>query len=278
MNNSVLTRYNNVYKKAAWLSGEELVSMKKLPPAIQIKYFPQKIFQKYVLNLYTQVPPVNIRVNFQHKPQVEFLECSPEHQTSFSPVPIYYNLSHTEGFSVMALATREIGVDVEKVRPVNKKARLNPEIFSKEELKKLKQEPESSDISFWKLWTLKEAYLKWQGLNLQSNISILPQLNFVEKHQGVHILQNHNLNLLNSTGKINPETAFLLQKQINHAFVVSVCSSLDIFTIPNGLNCQQNFSKSEPGNFYRQTLKMEKIFPDKIEIFEFNNPHGCKSD
>ncbi len=253
------------------MSGEELESMEKLPLSTQLRYFPQKIFQKSVLNSYTQISPKYIRVNFNHKPQMEFSENLSQPLINFSPVPLYYNLSHTEDFSVMALATREIGVDLEKFRPVNEKARLNPKVFSKEERQMIKQDAksEASCVYFWKLWTLKEAFLKWLGLGLQSNLSILPRLNFIEKQKGVHILQNQTLNLQNPINQINSEKVILLQNQINSSFIVSVCASPFIFSISEGKNSKADFSNFEPANFHKQTLKIEKITPDKIKNFEF---------
>lgn len=79
-----------------------------------------------------------------------------------------FNLSHTPGLVVVAVARgRRIGVDVERLRrpaPL----RLADRLFAEYERRAMLSLPHSEQPSrFFKLWTLKESYIKARGLGLR---------------------------------------------------------------------------------------------------------------
>ncbi len=79
-----------------------------------------------------------------------------------------FNLSHTSGLAACAIARgSEVGVDVEKSdRSVDELA-LARRYFSKSEVELLESAPTAGRRSmFYRLWTLKEAYVKACGLGL----------------------------------------------------------------------------------------------------------------
>lgn len=92
-----------------------------------------------------------------------------------------FNLSHSGDLAVLAVAKeREVGVDVEQIRPLPDLEDLMQEIFTAQELKKLhKLNKEERTIAFFRGWTRKEAYLKGRGLGLSTSsreveVSMLP--------------------------------------------------------------------------------------------------------
>jgi 4'-phosphopantetheinyl transferase len=79
-----------------------------------------------------------------------------------------FNLSHTAGGALIAVAMgREIGVDIERSRPIEDMEAMAHTIFSEGELAPWFELPEGDRLeSFYRVWTRKEAYLKAIGLGL----------------------------------------------------------------------------------------------------------------
>ena len=90
-----------------------------------------------------------------------------------------FNLSHTEGATVFAIARhRQVGVDVERIRPDTNALELAERFFSRPEVQWLQSQPASEQIpSFFTCWTGKEAYIKAHGAGLSialNSFGVLP--------------------------------------------------------------------------------------------------------
>jgi 4'-phosphopantetheinyl transferase len=79
-----------------------------------------------------------------------------------------FNLSHARGLAVLAVAWgREVGVDVEAVRPMGDLAGLVARFFSPREREEFARvEPGRRAEVFFRTWTRKEAYVKAIGAGL----------------------------------------------------------------------------------------------------------------
>ena len=78
---------------------------------------------------------------------------------------IHYNLSHAKGIRACMTAPDECGIDCESVRKY--KPRVAERVFSHEEQALLAAAPEAErDMLFFRLWTLKEAYVKAIGVGI----------------------------------------------------------------------------------------------------------------
>ncbi|MDE5582154.1 MAG: 4'-phosphopantetheinyl transferase superfamily protein [Ruminococcus sp.] len=78
---------------------------------------------------------------------------------------IKYNLSHAEGIAVCLVADTECGVDCEGVRPY--RPNVVRRSFSENEKTMIENAPqEEKDLLFFRLWTLKEAYVKAIGIGI----------------------------------------------------------------------------------------------------------------
>jgi 4'-phosphopantetheinyl transferase len=91
-----------------------------------------------------------------------------------------FNLSHTAGATVFAFARhRQVGVDVERIRPNTDAPELAERFFSRPEVQWLRSQPAGQHIpSFFTCWTAKEAYIKAQGEGLSlplSSFGVLPR-------------------------------------------------------------------------------------------------------
>lgn len=81
---------------------------------------------------------------------------------------IYFNISHTSGLVACAINTQEIGIDVEYIRPYDR--RLMHRICTEEEIAYIdggnRVGEQIKSERFFRLWTLKESYLKAIGRGL----------------------------------------------------------------------------------------------------------------
>src|ERR1039458_5017746 len=93
----------------------------------------------------------------------------PAHRPEDSRPPIRFNLSHSDGLAVLAFArSREIGIDLELIRPEFAGEEIAERYFSARELAELRALPATiRPEGFSVCWTRKEAYVKARGLGLQ---------------------------------------------------------------------------------------------------------------
>lgn len=92
-----------------------------------------------------------------------------------------FNLSHTEGLALLAVArAREVGIDVERVRPGFASEEIAERFFAPAEVRALRALPrDRQDDAFFACWTRKEAYVKARGEGLsipldQFTVSLAP--------------------------------------------------------------------------------------------------------
>lgn len=89
---------------------------------------------------------------------------------------VEFNLSHSGAWVVCAINSTPVGVDVEQIRPVEPE--LSRRVFSAtEDLQRHFVDPSGRLDQFFRLWTLKESYIKMtgQGLTLPlPDFSVVP--------------------------------------------------------------------------------------------------------
>jgi 4'-phosphopantetheinyl transferase len=110
-----------------------------------------------------------------------YLQCSPQTiefvygargkpaiSSGSSPDPIRFNLSHSHSLALIGLAReRELGIDVEMIRPEFASEQIAKRYFSAKEIDELSRLPtELRTEGFFLCWTRKEAYIKAKGEGL----------------------------------------------------------------------------------------------------------------
>lgn len=92
----------------------------------------------------------------------------PEIITPALDPPLWFNLSHTDGFAVcVAGRVRHLGVDVENMNRKAPHQELAKRFFAPVEYEYLRALPRSLlREAFFRIWTLKEAYIKAEGKGL----------------------------------------------------------------------------------------------------------------
>ncbi len=83
-----------------------------------------------------------------------------------------FSLSHSGSFGLVGIAANAIGVDIEKIQPTMNVERLATRFFSLDEAARLRNLPEAERVpGFFRLWVLKEAYLKAIGEGVPAGLS-----------------------------------------------------------------------------------------------------------
>ncbi len=92
----------------------------------------------------------------------------PKIKTSSSKSDISFNVSHSHNLIVCAVTCkRDLGVDVEHIKPRKNLIQIAERFFSEDEAADLKLiKPDAVTDVFFKIWTRKEAYLKAKGKGL----------------------------------------------------------------------------------------------------------------
>ena len=93
---------------------------------------------------------------------------------------LHFNLAHSEGLALCAVAHVEVGVDVEKIRLGAEIEEISSQMLSREEIAPLEAlSTEDRRVVLHMLWSCKEAYAKATGLGLSLDlprVTILPRL------------------------------------------------------------------------------------------------------
>ncbi|MBU5488602.1 4'-phosphopantetheinyl transferase superfamily protein [Clostridium sp. MSJ-8] len=82
---------------------------------------------------------------------------------------LFFNISHSEDWVICAISDEEVGVDIEKIEkaPVE----VAEHYFHSREYKLIRSKAsEEVDEYFYKMWTLKESYIKWIGKGLSKQL------------------------------------------------------------------------------------------------------------
>jgi 4'-phosphopantetheinyl transferase len=114
-----------------------------------------------VLGRYLGVPPGSLRFEYTKYGKPLLVE-------EFRGEDMRFNLSHSKGVALLAVtAGREIGVDVEWMRPGVAEEEIAERFFSANEVRVLRGLPKGAqEEAFFNCWTRKEAYIKAKGEGL----------------------------------------------------------------------------------------------------------------
>jgi 4'-phosphopantetheinyl transferase len=147
---------------AVHLSSEEKVRAARFVSATDRNRFTvARAILRELLGGYLQLPPANIRIEAAShgKPALPNAPGVPD---------LRFNLSHSHGLALYAFVLqREIGIDVEKIRPEFVTEKIAERFFSARERDGLRRLPsELHSEAFFLCWTRKEAYIKARGEGL----------------------------------------------------------------------------------------------------------------
>lgn len=96
-----------------------------------------------------------------------------------------FNISHTDGLIVIAVADCPIGIDVEKIREPD--YRIAKRFFTKAENEYIDSDVEGRDVRFFEIWTKKEAYIKYTGKGLREPLGNFDVTSMPEMYQTMRV-------------------------------------------------------------------------------------------
>lgn len=112
-------------------------------------------FLQYVLSACLNIPIKDIRFNYNSygKPSIDMSD-------------IYFNMSHSGSYVIVAISDHPVGVDVERRR--NDRIGVAKRCFCKEEYEYITGGGDKDEVldRFLLYWTMKEAYVKYIGMGL----------------------------------------------------------------------------------------------------------------
>lgn len=126
-----------------------------------------------IIGRYLDIQPLQVEFNYQHRGK-------PVLADKFADTGLAFNLSHSQGLGLCAVnCTRQIGVDLEYIRPMSDLEALAKRFFLPREYEMLRSlSPNQQQEVFFRYWTCKEAYLKATGDGLsqleQVEVSLTP--------------------------------------------------------------------------------------------------------
>lgn len=77
---------------------------------------------------------------------------------------IHFSLSHSGSLAVCAVSDQPVGIDVEKIKPVN--FRVVEKWFTEQERQYIFSDAQKTEERFFEIWTKKEAYVKRLGTGI----------------------------------------------------------------------------------------------------------------
>ena len=84
--------------------------------------------------------------------------------------PLYYSISHSHDYVVCAFSKNKIGIDIEKIRDVD--IQIMNQFATSNEKKYILKSKKQLFNRFFTIYTLKEAYFKMMGKNLNNMLNI----------------------------------------------------------------------------------------------------------
>ncbi|MCH5586174.1 4'-phosphopantetheinyl transferase superfamily protein [Shimazuella sp. AN120528] len=141
------------------LSAEEQEKANKFHfPSLQKKYVISHGMMRQLIASYIACNPRDIRYHFNAfgKPELVIPSC-----------PLHFNLSHSEQFAALAIASHPVGADIEQIKPLEDYVSLTRHFLSIKERKSFCQlAADDQQLAFYRAWTRKEAYIKAIGMGL----------------------------------------------------------------------------------------------------------------
>lgn len=110
---------------------------------------------------------------------------------------IHFNISHSGKYVFLAVSDKEVGCDVEEIKPFrdfnSSRLAIAEHFFSEGEVRAINGTPELSEknLLFYKIWTMKESFIKAKGGGLSIPLDSFDVLSG-EGTEGA-VFQNHEL-------------------------------------------------------------------------------------
>jgi len=203
-----LNEYNNRYTKL--LEPQELIKAARFRfDSDKLRYLIARAMARLVLSQYAGVAPENLRFtkNDYGRPEIA--------NSSYCKEKVRFNISYSKDIIVLAVAMNvDIGVDIEFVYENADFFLYTKGILSETELRYLTNMPsEARSLEFFKIWTLKEAYIKSRGLGLAIG---LEKLSFLLSSEKISLCVEEDIDK-------NADSWGFFNLEIIPSYIISIC-------------------------------------------------------
>ena len=128
---------------------------------------------KFVLSIHTKSDIKQIKLDYQ-KNKKPYLSSHPS---------VFFNVTHSEYYGLIAIANRAIGIDIEHIDKPYDVVNSLEHIYNDKEIS-LIQNAIDKNYTFHSIWTRKEAFVKALGKGIDDDFSKVPSID------GLHILDS----------------------------------------------------------------------------------------
>ena len=165
--NIYLPNFNHIKDELSlFLSSKEIKKSESFYKDIdRSRFIIYRSILKFILAAYTKldVKNINLSLDFNKKP---YLESHPY---------LFFNISHSEDYAVIAISNKKIGIDIEYMSEDFKYTELLPDIFGNNEIVSIENSANTKE-TFYTLWTRKEAFVKALGKGIDEDFKYIPCL------------------------------------------------------------------------------------------------------
>jgi len=127
----------------------------------RVQYSSCRGILRLILGGYLNIKPTEVRFGYNGHGKPGLVD-------EINPTKIRFNVAHSHGLALFAMTMdREIGIDVEQIRPEVATQEIAERFFAPEEVQRLFDlQPAERTAAFFDCWTRKEAFIKARGVGL----------------------------------------------------------------------------------------------------------------
>jgi 4'-phosphopantetheinyl transferase len=171
---------------------------------------------KFVLAAYTKLDAKSIQLDY-HFNKKPYISTHPW---------LYFNVSHSEDFAVIAISLNKIGIDVEFISKDSTFTNLLPDIFNDNEVLAI-ENAVNKKHTFYKSWTRKEAIVKALGTGIDDDFKNIPSLD------GHHMIDSKLIKNTENWQVCSFELNDYYLGAVAFEGLVTIPENLVLFTMPN---------------------------------------------
>ena len=181
---------------------------------------------KFVLAAYTKVGVKNIFLDY-HFNKKPYLASHPW---------LYFNISHSEDFAVIAVSLNKVGIDIEYIPEDFDFSNLLPDVFADNEILAI-ENANDKKYAFYTSWTRKEAFVKALGKGIDDDFK------YIQCLDGQHDIDTALLKNTQNWQMYSFDLADHYLGAVAFEGLPAITTNLAIYTIPNTMKVLQEMDQ-----------------------------------
>lgn len=131
------------------------------------------LLARFAISAALQVPHKELKFNIQMNERYTYMERGEKPLLISPAVPDFdFNISHTHDAILVGVNTNGlIGVDIENCKRRRPPLNIMKRFYHADEAAYVNEDPEKQTVRFYECWTRKEAYVKYDGTGITSDLS-----------------------------------------------------------------------------------------------------------